>query len=318
MHVDGGTPELVKWTLTDHLNTMREISRYDSQTQSTAVLNHPVYDAYGNVTSETNSAVESLFLLAARPFDSATGLQNNVNRWYEPAVGRWLSPDSLGLAAGDANLYRYVGNRPQAHVDQSGLLEIKVGGYVLYVHRNDQDPFPSQPHAHVGRPRSSYRVNIETGEIFHGTTPTGRNIGKKALRELRARLWAAGLLGLAIVVVLQTPEMVEAAEQGGVSGVVTHTEQVAVDAAAAAVESAAVGGAVLGGAALAGKTVTVGGDRHERLGRSHRSRRRGNCGRSRRIRRRIWDWADLDRGPDDPRTSWSGDLLDSSRDFRGS
>jgi len=100
---------------------MPEISRYDSQTQSTAVVNHPVYDAYGNVTSETNSALESLFLLAGRPFDSATGLQNNLNRWYDPAVGRWLSPEPLGLAAGDVNLYRYVGNSPIERKDPNGL-----------------------------------------------------------------------------------------------------------------------------------------------------------------------------------------------------
>jgi len=120
-HVDGGTPELVKWTLTDHLNTVRDIARYDSETQSTTVVNHLVYDAYGNVTSETNSAVESLFLFTARPFDPDTGLQNNLNRWYDPAVGRWLSEDPIGFAAGDGNLYRYVRHAVTIRADARGL-----------------------------------------------------------------------------------------------------------------------------------------------------------------------------------------------------
>ncbi|GAB6188242.1 hypothetical protein JCM17478_37440 [Thermopirellula anaerolimosa] len=55
------------------------------------VVNHLVYDAFGRVTAETNPAVDSLFLFTARPFDPDTGLQNNLNRWYDPSVGRWLS-----------------------------------------------------------------------------------------------------------------------------------------------------------------------------------------------------------------------------------
>jgi RHS repeat-associated protein len=115
--VDGGTPELVKWTLTDHLNTVRDIARYDSQSDTTTVVNHLVYDAYGDVTSETNSAVDSLFLFTAQPFDPDTGLQNNLNRWYDPSVGRWLSEDP---AQADLNLYRYCANNPLLHIDPAG------------------------------------------------------------------------------------------------------------------------------------------------------------------------------------------------------
>jgi len=129
--VDGGTPELVKWTLTDHLNTVRDIARYDSETDTTTVVNHLVYDAYGNVTSETNSAVESLFLFTARPFDPDTGLQNNLNRWYDPSVGRWLSEDPIGFAAGDGNLYRYVNNKPVVGVDSTGVVGHIVGGALV-------------------------------------------------------------------------------------------------------------------------------------------------------------------------------------------
>jgi len=119
--VDGGTPELVKWTLTDHLNTVRDIARYDSESDTTTVVNHLVYDAYGNVTSETNSAVDSLFLFTARPFDADTGLQNNLNHWYDPSVGRWLSEDPIGYVGGDDNLYRYVANGVLTRADPAGM-----------------------------------------------------------------------------------------------------------------------------------------------------------------------------------------------------
>ena len=54
-------------------------------------------------------------------FDPASGLQNNLNRWYDPEVGRWISEDPIGFAAGDANLYRYVGNSPTNYTDPDGL-----------------------------------------------------------------------------------------------------------------------------------------------------------------------------------------------------
>ena len=42
-----------------------------------------------------------------------------------------ISQDPIGFAAGDANLYRYVGNGPTGAVDPSGLDERKVNGYLF-------------------------------------------------------------------------------------------------------------------------------------------------------------------------------------------
>jgi len=70
--VDGGTPDLVQWTLTDHLNTVRDIAKYDPGSNMTTVVNHLIYDAFGKVTSESNPAIDSLFLFTGGPFDSWT------------------------------------------------------------------------------------------------------------------------------------------------------------------------------------------------------------------------------------------------------
>jgi len=119
--VNGGADETVQWTLTDHLNTVRDIAKYDSQTDTTTVVNHLVYDAFGRVTSETDPAVDSLFLFTARPFDQDTQLQNNLNRWYDASVGRWLSEDPVGFASSEKNLYRYAHNDPVQGFDPMGL-----------------------------------------------------------------------------------------------------------------------------------------------------------------------------------------------------
>jgi len=119
--VKGGADEMVQWTLTDHLNTVRDIAKYNSQTDTTTVVNHLVYDAFGKLRSETNPAVDSLFLFTGRPFDQDSQLQNNLNRWYDARVGRWLSEDPVGFAAGGMNLYRYVENQALTKTDPSGF-----------------------------------------------------------------------------------------------------------------------------------------------------------------------------------------------------
>jgi len=127
------------------------------------------------------------------------------------------------------------------------------------VQPNDADPFPSRPHAHVGAKRSPFKVNIDTGEIVNRTRSTGRNIGKKTLGKLRGRLRGLGLLGVALVIVLETPDTIDAAERGGIPGVVSHTGNVTTRAVIATGEAAITGGAIVGSAQLAGTSVTVSG-----------------------------------------------------------
>jgi len=43
------------------------------------------------------------------------------HRYYHAQLGRFISRDPIGYDGGDANLYRYVGNRPTNAVDPSGL-----------------------------------------------------------------------------------------------------------------------------------------------------------------------------------------------------
>jgi RHS repeat-associated protein len=87
----------------------------------TTIANHRVYNGFGVLESQTNAAVDSLFGYTGRPFDNATGLQNNNARWYEAITGRWLSEDPSKFKAGDANLNRYVGNSPMNRRDPTGL-----------------------------------------------------------------------------------------------------------------------------------------------------------------------------------------------------
>lgn len=106
----------VQWMLTDQLGTI-----HDLVNNSGAVVNHIKYDSYGNVIAESNPAVKTRYKYTGREFDSEIEMQYNRARYYDAAIGRFMSEDPIGFAGGDSNLYRYVGNIPIDSTDPDGL-----------------------------------------------------------------------------------------------------------------------------------------------------------------------------------------------------
>src|SRR5262249_34886615 len=94
--------------------------QYNSGTDTTSIVDHLKYDSFGNITSQSNSAFQPLFGYTGQLFDKDTGLQYNLARWYDPHLGRFVSQDPSGFAAGDPNLYRYVTNSPPNFTDPTG------------------------------------------------------------------------------------------------------------------------------------------------------------------------------------------------------
>jgi RHS repeat-associated protein len=124
--VSTGQPNAgVAWYLTDRLGSVRDLM------DSTATIrDHLDYDGYGNVT-ETNSGFGDRYKYTAREYDSATELQYNRTRYYDPKAGRWLNQDPNSFLAGDSNLYRYVDNSPTNNIDPQGTLTWKVNDVTL-------------------------------------------------------------------------------------------------------------------------------------------------------------------------------------------
>ena len=106
----------VLWTLTDHQGSVRDL--IDS---TGTVLNHIVYDSFGNITSESDSTVEHQYSYTGREYDADAELYYYRARYYDAHVGRFISEDPIDFNAGDTNLYRYVSNSPLNAVDPHGL-----------------------------------------------------------------------------------------------------------------------------------------------------------------------------------------------------
>ena len=110
---------VVTWALADHQGTVRDMVRYASGT--TTIVNHRKFDAFGNLTAESDATVKFLFSYTSREWDGDAGLYYYRARWYDPAIGRFISEDPIGIRAGETNLTRYVRNSPVNIIDPSGL-----------------------------------------------------------------------------------------------------------------------------------------------------------------------------------------------------
>ncbi len=121
----------VIWPLADNLGSVRDLADHDETTGTTSVVNHRVYDAFGNITSETNPSVEHIFGYTGREFDRETGLNFYRARYYDATVGQFISEDPIGFEAGDANLFRYVGNESPNDVDPSGMVRPTKSNFTL-------------------------------------------------------------------------------------------------------------------------------------------------------------------------------------------
>ncbi|MGF1486956.1 MAG: RHS repeat-associated core domain-containing protein [Prochloraceae cyanobacterium] len=116
----------VLWSLEDHLGSIRTIID-----PTGTVLNQITYDSFGQIVNQTDPNLDFRFSYTGREFDSETQLYYNRARYYNPAIGRFISIDPIGFEAGDVNLYRYVNNSPTNFTDPSGKFIFGFFGRVI-------------------------------------------------------------------------------------------------------------------------------------------------------------------------------------------
>jgi RHS repeat-associated protein len=75
--------------------------------------------SFGRIVSQTNP-IDLRFAYTGREWDGETGQYYYRARYYDAAVGRFISEDPIGFIAGDGNINRYVGNGANYFVDPDG------------------------------------------------------------------------------------------------------------------------------------------------------------------------------------------------------
>uniref|UniRef100_UPI00143E0E9A RHS repeat-associated core domain-containing protein n=1 Tax=Pseudomonas veronii TaxID=76761 RepID=UPI00143E0E9A len=98
----------------DHLGTPQELTNPEGE-----IVWSARYRAYGEITRLDIGTVDNPLRFQGQYFDQESGLHYNRHRYYNPDVGRYLTPDPVKLAGG-INGYQYVPN-PTGWVDPIGL-----------------------------------------------------------------------------------------------------------------------------------------------------------------------------------------------------
>ncbi len=142
---------------TDHLATIHAIT---DMAQNTVWQGE--HDAFGQ-TYPTTETIDNPLHFPGQYFDAETGLHYNWHRYYNPATGRYISSDPIGLAGG-LNTFGYVSSNPLSFIDPKGLM---------------------------GELSSSNISPEQAGEIFQFFYPSGT---KKETDSKEARNVAADLL----------------------------------------------------------------------------------------------------------------------------
>jgi RHS repeat-associated protein len=115
--IDDGNKAHFRFLETDHLGSVVGVldeNRANGEPRS--------YSAFGEITTGNVKLTRTGF--TSHEMDSALGLINMRGRVYDPALGRFLTPDPVVQSPGNSqswNPYSYVMNRPLNAVDPSGF-----------------------------------------------------------------------------------------------------------------------------------------------------------------------------------------------------
>ncbi|MBD9460804.1 RHS domain-containing protein, partial [Pseudomonas sp. PDM05] len=104
----------------DHLGTPQELTSADGE-----IVWSAHYRAYGEIARLDVGIIDNPLRFQGQYFDAESGLHYNRHRYYNPDIGRYLTPDPVKLAGG-INGYRYVPN-PTGWVDPLGLSKCPGG-----------------------------------------------------------------------------------------------------------------------------------------------------------------------------------------------
>jgi RHS repeat-associated protein len=207
------------WYQNDHLGTPIALTGSLGDT-----LYECQYNAYGQIINETYHQDDTQTLpdnplrFQGQYYDEETGLHYNLNRYYDPFTGRYITQDPVGILGG-LNSYQYVNGDPINWIDPLGLIKVENNGFEgiagkesnqvnpganfapdanpnLTVNMNQQNKHIVGTNEHktanasAPTPRSTIDSNIDVQQLvdnYAGTgrvIPTGRLIGNPGSKEV--------------------------------------------------------------------------------------------------------------------------------------
>lgn len=154
-------------------------------------------DALGSIVAETNTNGSILEQYDYEPYgtsvgpqasdspaftghvgDAATGLSYMQERYYDPHIAIFLSPDPVGSRADPAmqlNRYRYANSNPYSFVDPDGRQSTPyMEAYLRHYYRNGLNTPPRNREA-AEKDRKNWRELSDAQSVFHKQGEGGKN-----------------------------------------------------------------------------------------------------------------------------------------------
>ena len=103
--------------INDHLSTPQRLID-----EAGTISWEATYEAFGAATITTETITQN-HRFPGQYFDQESGLYYNWNRYYDPAIGRYVTSDPIGLGGG-LNTFGYVGGNPLYSSDPYGLFSV--------------------------------------------------------------------------------------------------------------------------------------------------------------------------------------------------
>jgi len=168
-----GKGESIVYLQTNHLGAVEMAT--DSKGKPIWKANYSPFGKIVPAMTQARSSFELNLRLPGQYADKETGLYYNDHRYYDPARGRYLTPDPLGLGGG-ANVYAYVAANPLRHIDPKGLVLFAFDGS-----GNDRHD-PTQLSNVVNfwklyQDQKFYITGVGTKDDDTGIAPTSTDIG---------------------------------------------------------------------------------------------------------------------------------------------
>jgi RHS repeat-associated protein len=155
---------VTSWYFTNQVGSVIAIASTTAGTEDEIT-----YDPFGNILSQSDSANGDRFMFGGMEYDPTTGLYSDHARYYDAAIGWFVSQDPMGFTAGDTDLYRYVGNEPTIGTNSTGL---KDGGYLIQLPLGGR-PIPGFVLPLGPSPVFLINPGLRRGQILIGSTPGG-------------------------------------------------------------------------------------------------------------------------------------------------
>ena len=119
---ESGTSVGVFYIHTDHLNTPRKITSPKDNSIVWRWDSDPFGNGAPNEDPDGNGKVVSFNLrFPGQYYDQETGLSYNMQRYYDPQSGRYITSDPIGLDGGSPSTYAYANGNPVSNIDPEGL-----------------------------------------------------------------------------------------------------------------------------------------------------------------------------------------------------